>query len=72
MDRAAQVRKYRGERCCVCGKWGAQPAFGEPIAALKSEARTIGLTLTLPGASDVATHSKCLRQLKTYIQIKRQ
>jgi len=57
------MNKYAGERCCVCGKYGAVAPFGEPLHSIKLSAKGYMLTLRLPESD--AIHDKCLRKLKT-------
>ena len=62
--RLRQIAKYAGERCAVCGKYGAQEVF-EPIRSLTIFAKSRGLTLALPDSK--ATHPKCLVKLKAMV-----
>jgi hypothetical protein len=61
--------KYAGERCCVCGKYGAHPPFGAPLNAMKLFAKEKGLTLRLPESD--AVHEKCFQKLKRLLLWKR-
>lgn len=69
MKESARIAKYAGERCCVCGKYGAQEPFGEPVQALKLFARENRYTLRLPESN--AIHDKCLGKLKGLLNWKR-
>jgi hypothetical protein len=66
---SATFLKHAGWRCCVCGKYGAQVPFSEPVTALKLFAKDRGLTLRFPESD--AIHDKCLRKLKTLTAWKR-
>lgn len=69
MKDADRIKKYAGERCCVCGKYGAQEPFGEPVDALKRYALANRYTLRMP--EQKAIHPKCLTKLKTLINWRR-
>jgi hypothetical protein len=65
--RIRQIKKHAGERCAVCGKYGAHEEF-EPIRALTLFAKSRALTLALPDSK--ATHPKCLTKLKAMVSQK--
>lgn len=67
--RARQIKKYAGERCCVCAKYGAKQPFGEPVRSLVFFAENHELTLRLPDCP--AIHDKCLAKLKALVNFKR-
>lgn len=69
MKDSDRIAKYAGERCCVCGKYGAHEPFGEPLTALKDYARANRFTLRMPEQN--AIHPKCLTKLKTLINWRR-
>lgn len=69
MKDAARIEKYAGERCCVCGKYGAQEPFGEPLRSLKLFAKQNRFTLRMPEQN--AIHPKCLTKLKALLNWKR-
>lgn len=69
MKDADRIKKYAGERCCVCAKYGAQEPFGEPVQALKDFAKQSRFTLRMPEQN--AIHPKCLGKLKTLLNWKR-
>lgn len=64
-QRAKQIEQYKGLKCCVCGKWGANARFGEPITALKVYAASCSITLRAP--CEGGTHDKCLTKLKALL-----
>lgn len=61
---ARRIEKYKKKQCCVCGKWGADEPFGEPLDNLKHRAGN-AFTLKLPASP--AVHEKCLRKLKQMV-----
>jgi hypothetical protein len=67
VQRIRQIKKYAGERCAVCGKYGAREEF-EPIRNLIAFAKSRALTLALPDSK--ATHTKCLVKLKAMVSQK--
>jgi hypothetical protein len=69
MDRAQRAKKYGGEECCVCGKYGAHRPIGEPLRSLILFAQASRLSLKRPTSE--AVHDKCLRVLKALTNHKR-
>jgi len=71
-----RILKYRGKFCAVCGKWGADDPYGEPLLALIHQAGMLGFTLRASQASTPeqsaarGIHPKCLSKLKTLIRYK--
>lgn len=63
-QRRKQIAKYRGCKCCVCGKWGGREADGLELAS-RTVARGRGLTLRAP--LDDGIHDKCSRQLRVML-----
>lgn len=57
-----RVAKYAKQQCCVCGKYGADEPFSEPLRSLQLFAKVHHLTLKLPQSP--AIHPKCLQKLK--------
>lgn len=68
-QRLRQIDKFKGQRCCVCGKWGAAEMFCEPVSTLLAAAEYLSITVRLPSSN--AVHEKCLRRLKTLVGMKR-
>jgi hypothetical protein len=66
---ARRIEKYAKEKCCVCGKYGAEVPFDGTLPALLALARENALTLKLPQSG--AIHDKCLRKFKAFVNFKR-
>ena len=65
----ARIAKYAKQQCCVCGKYGADEPFGEPLESLKNFARKNRMTLRLPESR--AVHPKCFTKLRALYHWKR-
>lgn len=68
-----RIKKYRGKRCVVCGKWGANEPFGEPLSqliylAFGRKLTLRGVLISTPEDRDTqGIHEKCLIKLKLMV-----
>jgi len=63
--RIRRIKKYAGEKCLVCGKYGAHQIF-EAIENLVAFARSRTWTLEEPDSR--AIHEKCLTKLRELVR----
>ena len=63
--RVRRIKKYGGEKCLVCGKYGAHELF-EPVQNLVAFAKSRTWTLEEPDSK--AIHEKCYEKLRELVR----